>query len=78
MSGITLRPATEADYPDIYRLVADPEELFYVYPRGHFPLTAEQLQELARVRTELTVAVDGSSVIGFANLYGLRTVDWRA
>lgn len=73
MSDITFRPAAEADYPGICRLVADPDELFFVYPRGRFPLTAEQLQELARTRQELTVAVDGLDVVGFANLYDYET-----
>jgi ribosomal protein S18 acetylase RimI-like enzyme len=68
---VTFRPALPDDYPAICTLVPTEDELFLVYPRGRFPLTAEQLRELAATRQALTVAVDGAQVIGFANLYDL-------
>jgi ribosomal protein S18 acetylase RimI-like enzyme len=69
--SLEFRPAVEADYPAICALVPTEDELFLVYPRGRFPLTAEQLRELAATRHALTVATDGPQVIGFANLYDL-------
>lgn len=68
---VTFRPAAAADYPSVCALVPTEDELFLVYPRGRFPLTVEQLQELAAARRGLTVAVDGARVIGFADLYDL-------
>ena len=69
--SVSFRAAEEADYPAICALVPTQDELFLVYPRGRFPLTAEQLRELAATRHALTVAVDGAEVVGFANLYDL-------
>lgn len=43
---ITFRPAVAADYPAICAMVPTEDELFLVYPRGRFPLSAEQLQGL--------------------------------
>ena len=40
-----------------------------VYPAGTFPLNVDQLQSLSKERKDLTVAVNDSEVIGFANLY---------
>lgn len=64
-----MRAANESDYQAICDLMPTREELFLVYPKGQFPLTVEQLKELAQKRLELTVAEDGDKVIGFANLY---------
>lgn len=69
--SLAFRPSVEADFPRIGALVPTEDELFLVYPRGRFPLTVEQLRELAATRLALTVAVDGADVIGFADLYDL-------
>lgn len=68
---VEFRPATVADYPAICDLVPDEDELFFVYPRGRFPLTVAQVEGLARVRCDLTVAVEAGKVVGLANLYDL-------
>ena len=69
--NVGFRPAVEADFPAICALVPSVDELFLVYPRGQFPLTVEQLRQLATTRHDLTVAVEDAQVIGFANLYDL-------
>ena len=69
MFDYEFRPATEDDYPGICRLVRSREELLWVYPAGRYPLTVGQLQELARKRTALTVAVEGKKIVGFADFY---------
>lgn len=67
-----LRQATLEDYEAIIRLVPSAEELFLVYPKGTHPFTVSQLHALAEIRKELTVVIQNTTVIGFANLYGLQ------
>ncbi len=64
-----LRAANEDDFKSICDLVRNRDELFLIYPAATFPWTVEQLIELSKVRTELTVVSEGEQVIGFANLY---------
>ncbi|HEY0634809.1 MAG TPA: GNAT family N-acetyltransferase [Gammaproteobacteria bacterium] len=71
MNNVMFRAAHEGDYPAVAALVQGPQELFRVYPRGSYPLTVAQLRELARVRSDLTVALVNGTVAGFANLYDL-------
>lgn len=66
------RSATESDYPAICKLIRSRDELLWVYPAGRYPLTVSQLNELAQKRMELTVAVAGKSVLGFADFYDLE------
>ncbi|TAM45361.1 MAG: GNAT family N-acetyltransferase [Gammaproteobacteria bacterium] len=66
---IQFRAATEKDFADICGLIGDEDELFLVYPPGRFPFSVEQLSQIALVRKELTVAVDGPRIVGFANFY---------
>ena len=66
------RSATEDDYPAICKLVKSRDELLWVYPAGRYPLTVSQLKELAQKRSELTVAVEGRSLLGFADFYDLK------
>lgn len=70
--NIQFRPARESDYKVICKLISSAEELFYVYPKGQYPLTVAQLTQLAEIRTELTVALHNSTIIGFANLYNYK------
>ena len=69
---LQFRPAVEEDYPSIGGLVTSEEELFFVYPKGHYPLDVQQLCVLARERHELTVAILNGKVVGFSNLYDLE------
>lgn len=66
------RPALKTDYPDICKLIESREELFLVYPKGRYPFTELQLNELAQERKELTVATIDDRVIGFASLYNYQ------
>lgn len=66
------REVTDKDYEGICQLIGSEEELFLVYPNGRFPLTTDQIRELAKVRKELTVAVERNQIIGFANLYDYK------
>ncbi|WP_345986339.1 GNAT family N-acetyltransferase [Sulfurimonas sp. HSL-1656] len=67
-----LREATPLDFGAIAQLVPTLDELFRVYPKGTHPFTVDQVRFLAASREELTVAVEGGKVIGFANLYNIE------
>jgi len=69
MNAVIFRGITEQDYEDICHLFKNEDELFLVYPKGTYPLTPDQIDQLSESRYELTVAVLGDSIIGFANLY---------
>ena len=66
---VQFRSATESDYQSICDLVTTKEELFLIYPDGTYPFSFEQLNTLAAVRKELTVALSGEAIVGFSNLY---------
>ena len=69
---LLFRPAVEEDFPAISGLVTSEEELFLVYPNGHYPFDVQQIRGLARERHELTVAILKGKVVGFTNLYDLE------
>lgn len=71
-----LREATTQDFEAIVRLVPTQNELFFVYPKGKYPFSVDQLHSLAESRKELTVAVNREGVIGFANLYDVELNKW--
>ena len=63
------REATEKDFEAICQLVTNKEELFLMHPNGTYPFTVAQIQELSRIRKELTVAVFEDRIIGFTDFY---------
>jgi len=65
------RDAVQDDFKTICTLVTSEQELFMVHPTGSWPLTVEQLNQLAEVRQDLTVGTDRLQVVGFANLLNL-------
>lgn len=67
-----IREARSSDFEFITRLIQSKSELFWVYPRGRYPLTVTQLQLLSEERCDLTVATEAGAVVGFANLYNLE------
>jgi len=68
---VMCREATCEDFPAISRLATSPEELFLAFPTAAFPLTVKQLRYIAEKRLDLTVASNGRTIVGFANLYDL-------
>jgi len=70
MDTLDYRRANADDYAAISGLITTPEELFRVYPAGHYPFSPEQVNRLALVRMELSVATVSNRVVAFANLYG--------
>ncbi len=63
---------TEDHYQQIAALLPTAEELYLVYPSATFPLDNKQLQQLAELRTDLTVVIENNKVVAFANLYQLK------
>ena len=66
---IEIRAATPQDLDPISRIIPNQHELFLVYPRGRYPFTVDQVQQLFDERFEFTVVCDANKIIGFANLY---------
>lgn len=66
----------QAEPPDL-ALVAtfpqSPEELFFLFPRATFPLTAAQLAETVAQRADSTVAERDGRMVGFANFHRWET-----
>lgn len=76
MDDLVIRAAEPPDYPAIAALIDSPQELFLVFPAGHWPFDVRQVHRLAEQRLDLTVCVSGNDVNGFANLYDRRPGQW--
>ncbi len=61
------RPLEEKDIPTICELPQNADELFYMFPRATYPLTASQLSEALETRHDSTVIEMDGEVVGFAN-----------
>lgn len=70
--SVEFRPLHPDDHQAVCDLIPDAEELFLVYPKGKFPLTADQLENMLDRRQEPTVMLIDSKVVGFAAFYQLR------
>lgn len=57
------------DFQEISNFPRDAGELFFMYPNGSYPITAEQLEEVARNRIKPTVILHEDKVIGYCNFY---------
>lgn len=67
------RPAQSDDYAIVCGFPQSEDELFYMFPRADYPLTAAQLSENASTRWHPTVVVtDEGEVAGYANMYGFE------
>ena len=65
----SIRPAEEEDFEVIAHFPQNDEELYYMFPKAVYPLTAEQLIEAKRQRFEATVITCYNEVVGYANFY---------
>ncbi|KPY75294.1 GNAT family acetyltransferase [Pseudomonas syringae pv. syringae] len=63
----THRPLEEKDVPLICELPQNADELFYMFPRATYPLTASQLSQALETRHDSTVIEMDGEVVGFAN-----------
>ncbi|WP_114417922.1 GNAT family N-acetyltransferase [Marinospirillum perlucidum] len=63
------REVREEDLPQLIELPRTPEELFYCFPRAHFPLTVEQLRAGLAKRSDSTLIEKDGQPVAFANFY---------
>jgi ribosomal protein S18 acetylase RimI-like enzyme len=63
------RNAHDEDFAIISTFPQNSEELFYMFPKGRYPLAPDQLAETARVRKLPTVIENRDEIAGYANLY---------
>jgi len=73
---IEIRAAEPDDLPAVTQLLTSRDELFLVYPKGHFPFTLAQARYLYNERFEFTVLCDSDTIIGFGNLYDRQRDDY--
>jgi GNAT superfamily N-acetyltransferase len=66
------RPACKADFVTIATFPLNERELFFVYPRATYPVTADVLEETASRRVEPTVITAGTEIVGYSNLYDVE------
>lgn len=66
---LMFRSAEPIDLALVAAFPQSPEELFFLFPRAIFPLTAAQLAEAVAQRADATVAERDGLVVGFANFH---------
>jgi ribosomal protein S18 acetylase RimI-like enzyme len=66
---LTYRPVRTEDVLTICDFPQYPQELFFMFPKAQYPLTADQLQASIAQRSDSTVVEADGSVMGFANFY---------
>ena len=67
--SLTHRPVAEKDIQILCGFPLSEEELFFIYPKATFPLTASQLLDAISRRSDSTVVVLDGEVAAFANFY---------
>ncbi|HSC82186.1 MAG TPA: GNAT family N-acetyltransferase, partial [Pseudomonas sp.] len=63
------RPASSDDLSAVVGFVRNADELFFAFPRAHWPLTTAQLDEACASRQGCTLALLDGRPAGFANFY---------
>lgn len=67
MAMFTHRPLQEKDLQSICTFPQSAEELFYMFPKATYPLTPEQLLDVAENRHDPTVVLVNGVVAGYGN-----------
>ncbi len=67
--SLTHRPIADKDIQLICGFPQSVDELFFLYPKATFPLTASQLQDAIGQRSDPTVVELCGEVVAFANFY---------
>ena len=67
--NFTHRPVKAEDVKTICAFPQGEQELFFMFPKAHFPLTEEQLHTAISQRFDSTIFEADGTVVGFANLY---------
>ncbi|QYR19636.1 GNAT family N-acetyltransferase [Paenibacillus sp. sptzw28] len=69
------RNTNQDDFNIIATFPQNKVELFYMFPRGLFPVKPEQLYEVSMTRLLPTVIEYCDEIVGYSNLYDLVTGD---
>lgn len=67
------RDAVHEDYRVIASFPQDPRELYYMFPKGKFPIPPDQLEQVGLSRYSPTVITHQDEVVGYCNLYDVTT-----
>jgi len=68
----THREAILDDLPQICSFPQNATELYFMYPKAKFPLTFEQLKFNFENRSNSTVFLHGTRIVGYANMYDVE------
>ncbi len=68
-TSLSQRPACAADLPSLVAFPQNAQELFFCFPRAHWPLSVEQLAKAMAERDDSSVILLDGRVAGFANFY---------
>ncbi|MEK3724010.1 GNAT family N-acetyltransferase [Paenibacillus sp. FSL H8-0034] len=63
------RDVRHEDFKIIATFPQNQEDLFYMFPKGIYPITPEQLEEVALIRFSPTVILYQDQVVGYCNFY---------
>ncbi|MBI9048125.1 MAG: GNAT family N-acetyltransferase [Anaerolineaceae bacterium] len=66
---LTFRPVQSEDIEHICQFPQNAEELFFMFPKADYPLTATQLQNAIDKRFDASVVCLDEKPVGFANFY---------
>ena len=69
MNHLSFRPVASTDISILCKLPQNAEELFYMYPKAHFPLTPDQLTKSIETRFDSSVVCYDNQPAAFANFY---------
>lgn len=64
------REAARDDFDVIAAFPQDRKEAFFMYPRGTYPLRADELYEASSTRVIPTVIHMNGEIVGYGNVYG--------
>jgi len=63
------RPLQSSDLETLCTFPQNEEELFFMFPKAKYPLTPDQIWEVARNRLEPTVILIDQEIVSYANFY---------
>lgn len=73
---LTHRTIAESDLKKVCQLPLNKEELFFMFPKAEYPLSVEQLQTVIENRSDSTVILLDSEIVGFANFYEVKEKEY--
>lgn len=72
INNLFYRLAENKDWEKVCQLPQNKEELFFMFPKADYPLSVEQLEAVVANRSDSTVILFDSEIVGFANFYEVK------